>query len=90
MAGWHLYLKDVKVQPGGSVTLAQALAAQLGAQVDGQGFRAAEVEALVARVARVVPIRLGQGKATLALAEVMPGPCLRDLADIVEDYSRRR
>lgn len=86
MAGWHLYLKDVKVQPGGSVTLAQALAAQLGAQVDGQGFRAAEVEALVARVA----IRLGQGKATLALAEVMPGPCLRDLADIVEDYSRRR
>ena len=35
VAGWHLFLKDVKIPAGGQVTLAQGLAQQLGAQVGG-------------------------------------------------------
>lgn len=46
VAGWHLYLRDVKVG-GSGLSLAQGLAAQLGAQIDGQGFRAADVQALL-------------------------------------------
>lgn len=42
VAGWHLYLKDVKV--GGSINLAQGLAQQLGSQIDGQGFREADMQ----------------------------------------------
>ena len=84
VAGWHLYLKDVKL--GGQSSLAQGLAMQLGAQIDGQGYREAEVVALLGKV----PIEFGKGKATLALTDVMPAGCIRELTDVCEEYERQR
>lgn len=83
VAGWHLYLKDVKL-PNTQVTMAQALAQQLGSLIQGQGFSSAAVNQLVGRV----PVKLGQGKSTLPLADVMPSRCLQDLEDICEQYAR--
>ena len=84
VAGWHLYLKDVKLSPGGTLTMAQGLAAKLGPVFGGQGYREAEVEDLVAKV----PVRLGGGKVTLSLKELLPAACMRDLCSACEDYCR--
>ena len=81
--GWHLYLKDVKV-PNSKLTLAQALAHGLGAQIQGQGFSKTAVDDLIAKV----PVKLGGGKSTLSLAEVMPARAVADLIDICEQYAR--
>ena len=83
VAGWHLYLKDVKL-PDTQITLAQAIAQQRGSQIQGQGFNASAVNQLIGRV----PVKLGQGKSTLSLADVMPSRCLSDLEDICENYAR--
>ncbi len=48
VAGWHLFLKDVRV--GGSFSLAQGLAQQLGPQIDGTGFKGADLQALLKKV----------------------------------------
>ena len=37
-----------------------------------------------------VPIKLGQGRTTVALFDVLPAACVRDLENICEDYARRR
>jgi len=83
VAGWHLYLKDVKV--GGATSMAQGIAQQAGALVLGQGFNSGDIEQFLSKV----PVKMGQGKVTLPLSEVMPARCVQDLLDICEDYARR-
>jgi hypothetical protein len=80
--GWHLYLKDVKIASGSSVTMADALAEKLGSNI--QSFNQPMLDALLAKV----PVKLGQGKATLSLADVMPSRGVQDLAEICEKYKR--
>jgi len=82
--GWHLYLKDVKIAPGAPVTMADALAEKLGSTMQGQGFSQSMLDSLMSQV----PVKLGQGKATLPLADVMPSRGLQDLAEICEKYTR--
>ena len=49
VAGWHLFLKDVRLG-GGGVTLAQGLAQQLGQQIDGGGFKSSDLQPLLQKV----------------------------------------
>lgn len=64
--------------------MAQGLATNLGAAIQGQGFKDSMVDDLIARV----PIKLGQGKMTVALKDVMPSGCVMDLKDICRDWER--
>ena len=82
--GWHLYLRDVKIAPGATVTVADALADKLGSTIQGQGFNQSMLDELM----KQVPVKLGQGKSTLPLADVMPSRGLQDLAEICEKYAR--
>lgn len=49
-----------------------------------QGFRPADLDALLKKV----PIKLGGGKMTSALADVLPSGCVQDLERICEDWAR--
>lgn len=126
------YLKDVKLGQG--LTLAQALAAQLGPQLHGGGFRSSDLDTLLKKVRAPtgpprpplglpacllwpcaggsarrsagpvtlrlavrgspsllplqVPIRLGGGKLTAALGDLLPAGCVRDFERLLEDYAR--
>lgn len=82
IAGWHLFLKDIKVE--GNASLAQALSLVLGPKIAANGFDQRDVEDAVAKV----PIKLGQGKTTLSLAQVMPAMCVSDLVDVCEEFAR--
>jgi hypothetical protein len=82
VAGWHLYLRDVKVD--GKTTLASALAAKLGSAVADGGFKRAEAEAVLAGL----PVRLGGGKAAVPLADAIPAAALGDLWRALEDFER--
>ncbi|EFN53125.1 hypothetical protein CHLNCDRAFT_137481 [Chlorella variabilis] len=83
VAGWHLYLKDVKVGKG--LSLAQALAAQLGPKLQSERrFSEDDLTDLLQKV----PIKLGGGKLTAALADVVPSGCMRDFERACEDYAR--
>lgn len=82
MQGWHLYLKDVKVGQG--ISLAQALASQIGPQLGGGRFSGADLEALLQKV----PMKLGGGKVTLPLSDLLPAACSRDLERLCADYAR--
>lgn len=82
IAGWHLFLKDIKVE--GNASLAQALSLVLGPKIAANGFDQRDVEDAVAKV----PIKLGQGKMTVPLVKVMPAMCMSDLVDICEDFAR--
>ncbi len=66
------------------MTVADALAEKLGSTIQGQGFNQSMLDKLMAQV----PVKLGQGKSTLPLAEVMPSRGLQDLAEICEKYAR--
>lgn len=83
ISGWHLYLRDLSVSPGG-VKMADALAHELGQMVANEGFREASVEAVLKRV----PVSLGKGKVQVALADLLPTACTRDLMRVMEDYAR--
>jgi hypothetical protein len=82
IAGWHLFLKDIKVE--GNASLAQALSLVLGPKIAANGFDQRDVEDAVAKV----PIKLGQGKMTVPLVKVMPAMCMSDLVDICENFAR--
>ena len=82
VAGWHLYLRDVKVD--GRTTLAAALAAKLGGAVADGGFDRAAVEATLA----ALPVRLGGGKAEVSLLDAVPAAALGDLFRALEDFER--
>lgn len=81
VAGWHLYLKDVKI--GGQASLAQGLATKLGPLIQDK-FDDHIVEDLLKKV----PIKLGQGKTTVSLAQVLPTMCVSMIVEICEDYAR--
>lgn len=74
--------------PGGSTKMAQVLADYLGPQLaaSGKGMTQAEVEAVL----RKVPVKLGGGKQTLQLLELMPSMCVGDLVRLLEDAARKR
>lgn len=77
------YLKDVKVGKG--LSLAQALAAQLGPKLQSERrFSEDDLTDLLQKV----PIKLGGGKLTAALADVVPSGCMRDFERACEDYAR--
>jgi hypothetical protein len=82
VAGWHLYLRDVKVD--GRTSLASALAAKLGSAVADGGFKKAAVEAMLAGL----PVRLGGGKAEVSLLDAVPSGALSDLFRALEDFER--
>ena len=82
VAGWHLYLRDIKVD--GRTTLASALAAKLGAAVADGGFKKAGVEAALA----AIPVRLGGGKAEVSMLDAVPNGALGDLYRALEDFER--
>lgn len=83
IAGWHLFLKDIKVE--GQTTMAQALAAKLGGDMMSSGFDDRNIEDALKKV----PIKLGQGKMTVSLKDVMPSMVISDLMDICEEYARQ-
>ncbi|KAK9820230.1 hypothetical protein WJX72_007723 [[Myrmecia] bisecta] len=80
--GWHLYLRDVTATKG--LKLHQVLAQQFGEQVSQDGFKQAEVEAVLKKV----PVKLGGGKLSVALSDVIPSKGVQDLVRILEDYAR--
>lgn len=83
IAGWHLFLKDIKVE--GQATMAQALGALLGGDMMASGFDDRNVEDALKKI----PITLGRGKMTVSLQDVMPSMVVADLKDICEEYARR-
>lgn len=83
IAGWHLFLKDVKVSDV-EVSLAQALAQMIGQEMATNGFDERNVEDGL----RKIPINVGKGKVTITLLEAMPHICVSDLMKICSDYER--
>ncbi|KXZ50547.1 hypothetical protein GPECTOR_16g722 [Gonium pectorale] len=85
LAGWHLYLRDMGTGvPGSSLKMSQALAQQLGPQLN-KGLREPDVEALLKKV----PVKLGAGKLKASLYDVMPSMCVGDLVRLCEEFARR-
>lgn len=84
IAGWHLYMRDMGAAAGSGGKMAQALAECLGPQAR-NGLRAADVEAVL----RKIPVRLGGGRNTLPLYDLMPSACVNDLVQILEDFARK-
>ena len=72
----------MKVAPQAS--LAQALATRLGPTLQQGACR----EADLAELLKQVPIKLGGGRMTVQLAEVLPAGCARDFERICEDWAR--
>lgn len=83
IAGWHLFLKDIKVE--GQTTMAQVLAAKLGGDMMYSGFDDRDVEDAIKKV----PVKIGQGKVTVSLKDAMPAMVVSDLMDICKEYARR-
>lgn len=82
VGGWHLFLRDLSAAPG--LKMAQALALQLGPQLSRKGISESEVAAVLKKV----PVKLGGGKTTLTLFEVMPSFCVADLTKLLDEYGR--
>lgn len=53
--------------------------------MQGGVLRETDIEDLL----KQVPVKLGQGKVTASLFDVMPPACIRDLVAICTDYARR-
>lgn len=78
VAGWHLYLKDCKMAVG----VASALASKVASIGE---LKEEDVRA----VCRAVPVKLGAGRTTLSLLDVMPERCVQDLTDIARRFARK-
>ena len=76
VAKWHLYLRDAHLH----IPLAEALYPLL---VDGDLD-----EKKVETILRSIPVKLGGGKTTLSLQELIPNSGLRDLMDVLEECQR--
>lgn len=84
IAGWHLFLKDIKVE--GQTSLATVLGTKLGEDMMSRGScDGRDIEDALKKV----PIKLGQGKMTVALKDVMPSFCVSDLMDLCEEFARQ-
>lgn len=85
LGGWHVLLKDLSVQPGADAKMSAALAAELGPRAADR-LSERDVEAVLARV----PVKLGGGRTTASLLDVVPGAGVRDLTRLVEEFGRKR
>ncbi len=83
VAGWHLFLKDIKVE--GQTSLATVLGTKLGQDVMSRGSCD---ERDIEDALKTIPIKLGQGKMTVALKDVMPSYCVSDLVDRCEEFAK--
>lgn len=77
IAKWHLYL--------GVAKLHTALAEKLMPMVAGD--RISEDE--VVKVLQEIPVKLGGGRSTLPLADLLPMQCQVNLIDLLEEYQRK-
>lgn len=84
VSGWHLFLKEAKAAKG--LTIAQALAQQFGEDISSGQYSSGKIEEVLEKV----PIKLGGGKVTVSLLELMPSACLRDLEGILSDFEKDR
>lgn len=82
VSGWHLFLKEAKAAKG--LTLAQALAQQFGEDISSGQFSSGKIEDILQKV----PIKLGAGKVTVPLLELLPAACVRDLESILSDFEK--
>jgi len=71
--GWHLYLKDMKLQ--------NAVAAEVSNRVSG----GMQVEEAVTSTLQQIPVKLGK-KTDVALLELVPNSIVGDTVKIVEDF----
>jgi hypothetical protein len=78
-------LRDLSVEPGAEAKMATALAQELGPKASERPTEA-QVEAVLARV----PVRLGGGRDTVPLLDLVPKAGVRDLTRLVEEFGRRR
>jgi|Transcript_11310 hypothetical protein len=74
--GWHLFLKDAKY----ATPLARIVSNRIAA--DGNRFD----ETAVLQILKDCPVKIGAGKATVKLFDLMPSMCVSDFVKIVEDY----
>jgi len=77
VAGWHLLLKDAKLDVAVSTGLA-ALVPKSG--------RVSEEQ--VRGLLRRIPVKLGGGKLTVPLEDLMPARCVADLVELTERHAR--
>lgn len=85
LGGWHIFLKDLAVEPGAPAKMAAALAAELGPRA-GDRLAERDIEAVLARV----PVKLGGGRTTVPLLDLVSSAGVRDLTRHVEDFGRKR
>jgi hypothetical protein len=85
LGGWHIFLKDLSVEPGAPAKMAAALAAELGPRAADR-LEERDVEAVLARV----PVRLGGNRTTVPLLDLVPRAGVRDLTRHVEEFGRKR
>ncbi|MEM8504829.1 MAG: DUF3181 family protein [Cyanobacteria bacterium P01_D01_bin.1] len=76
IAKWHLYL--------GVAKLHTPLAEKLMPMVANDSIS----EDSVTKVLAEIPIKLGGGRKTVALSDLLPMQCLVNLVDLLEDYQR--
>ena len=76
IAKWHLYLGVAKLH----ATLAEKLL-HIVADADNS-------EANVIKVLQDIPIKLGGGRKTLPLSDLLPMQCQVNLIDLLEEYQR--
>ncbi|MEM8805091.1 MAG: DUF3181 family protein [Cyanobacteria bacterium P01_G01_bin.38] len=77
IAKWHLYLRDAKLH-----TL---LAEQFYPMVSGGNV----AEDAVEQVLQNIPVKLGGGRKTLPLADLLPVQCQVNLIDLLEEYQQK-
>jgi len=77
IAKWHLYLGVAKLH----TSLAEKLLPMVTAdEISEDG---------VVKILQDIPIKLGGGKRTVSLAELLPMQCQVSLIDLLEDYQRK-
>lgn len=76
IAKWHLYLGVAKLH----VPLAEKLMPMVASNDISEDN--------VTKVLAEVPIKLGGGRKTVALSDLLPMQCLVNLVDLLEDYQR--
>ncbi|NEP19119.1 MAG: DUF3181 family protein [Leptolyngbya sp. SIO4C1] len=76
IAKWHLYLRDAKLH----TALAEQLYPMLSDDIS---------EDAVQQVLRNISIKLGGGRKTVTLADLLPVQCQVNLMDILEDYQKK-
>ncbi|CAL5223716.1 g6271 [Coccomyxa viridis] len=79
--GWHLFLKEITVEK--DVKMHQALASQLGPMGEPS-------ESDVEGVLKKIPLSLGGGKQKVSLYDALPAFGIKDLAEIVAEFTKNQ